>query len=132
MLLNSIHSLRGETADIQEEEEGTVVTEHPDSKWFPRGLDLGNKTMSFSHTHTHTDILSLMHADKLLCAVGHVARHSLGAGVSSVLGSESVAPASPFSGSGAGASASEELAAVSAVLSPAAAEVSSGELPAAS
>lgn len=80
MLLNSIHSLRGETADIQEEEEGTVVTEHPDSKWFPRGLDLGNKTMSFSHTHTHTDILSLMHADKLLCAVGHVARHSLGAG----------------------------------------------------
>lgn len=82
MLLNSIHSQRGETADIQEEEEGTVVTEHPDSMWFPRGLDLGNKTMSFFliHTHTHTDILSLMRADKLLCAVGHVARHSLGAG----------------------------------------------------
>lgn len=81
MLLNSIHSQRGETADIQEEEEGTVVTEHPDSMWFPRGLDLGNKTMSFFliHTHTHTDILSLMRADKLLCAVGHVARHSLGA-----------------------------------------------------
>lgn len=39
-----------------------------------------NVFLSHTHTHTHTDILSLMRADKLLCAVGHVARHSLGAG----------------------------------------------------